>query len=441
MPTANDSGAVTFSATYKGQVIKLTFIVTKSKSGANGSSISGANGISTYTVDMYLAVNQASTPTAPAGGTYNFGTKVFTPPNANWTLTQPASSTVPTWACTYTFFTTNSPTETVTAGTWTNVRTVAQNGASIQGNAGNSAVRVFAFNASSGTPPTAPSGNITTALPATPVADTWYTSPITLAVNKFQWQCDGIKDATTTTWASPYLSVFKVDTLAAFVVNTGALTVSDKLTIGANGKIASGQTAYDTGKGFWLESSGKFSVGDSAGKKIAFDGSTLTLNGELVLNGNLSTNAVSTVKIAANQVTENTITTAGFTSLNIPANSGSASNSTTVINMFTFPSVDISTVRPVLVQFTLEHFDTTAGYISVNCAGNSIVTDVPVRLTDGSNVTTFTFLFNVTIAANTTSASGGLVITLNNGATANYWNATSPPAVSNVKLLVMTGKR
>ena len=43
MPTANDSGAVTFSATYKGQVIKLTFIVTKSKSGANGAGVNVCN--------------------------------------------------------------------------------------------------------------------------------------------------------------------------------------------------------------------------------------------------------------------------------------------------------------------------------------------------------------------------------------------------------------
>jgi hypothetical protein len=43
MPTANDSGAVTFSATYKGQTIKLTFIVTKSKNGANGAGVNVCN--------------------------------------------------------------------------------------------------------------------------------------------------------------------------------------------------------------------------------------------------------------------------------------------------------------------------------------------------------------------------------------------------------------
>lgn len=64
----------------------------------------------------------------------------------------------------------------------------------------------------------------------------------------------------------------------------GNLTINGALTMNTSGHIKGGQTAYDTGTGFFLGYSGaayKFSVGNSAGNKLTWDGSALTVAGNL----------------------------------------------------------------------------------------------------------------------------------------------------------------
>jgi hypothetical protein len=59
---------------------------------------------------------------------------------------------------------------------------------------------------------------------------------------------------------------------------------SGSITIGAGGSLSSGQTAYDTGTGFWLEYNGgtpRFSIGNSSGSKLTWDGTTLAVAGTL----------------------------------------------------------------------------------------------------------------------------------------------------------------
>lgn len=66
----------------------------------------------------------------------------------------------------------------------------------------------------------------------------------------------------------------------AIYASTGSIGA---ILIDANG-LRSGQTAYDTGTGFWLGSTGgtpKFSIGNSAGNKMTWDGATLSLSGTL----------------------------------------------------------------------------------------------------------------------------------------------------------------
>lgn len=46
--------------------------------------------------------------------------------------------------------------------------------------------------------------------------------------------------------------------------------------------IRSGQTAFNTGSGFYLGADGKFSVGNSQGNRVTWDGSTLNLSGKIV---------------------------------------------------------------------------------------------------------------------------------------------------------------
>ncbi len=76
-----------------------------------------------------------------------------------------------------------------------------------------------------------------------------------------------------------------VDTLSAIQANTGALSVQDVISVATGGVIKSGQTAFDTGVGYWLENNGgtpRFSIGDSAANKVTWDGSALTVKGSLI---------------------------------------------------------------------------------------------------------------------------------------------------------------
>ncbi len=110
------------------------------------------------------------------------------------------------------------------------------------------------------------------------------------------YQADGIYSPSTgnTVWSTPYISSLKVGTLSAITVNTGALTVQDVLTIATSGVIKSGQTAYDTGTGYWLEYNGgvpRFSLGSST-KGIRWDGSNFYVRGSVIGTSNVVANAI-----------------------------------------------------------------------------------------------------------------------------------------------------
>ena len=77
--------------------------------------------------------------------------------------------------------------------------------------------------------------------------------------------------------------------------DTTPITSVSKLTSGvfqaaefiveASGRIRSGQTAYDTGIGWWIgdvAGTKKLSIGNSAGNKLTWDGTTLSISGSLV---------------------------------------------------------------------------------------------------------------------------------------------------------------
>jgi hypothetical protein len=135
-----------------------------------------------------------------------------------------------------------------TAVTLTDVQTLTK---SIAGVNGKAAVRAYQVTSSAGTSPTYTTSTSNGTLPGV----SWSSTQGTVGANQFQWQIDGIADYSTgtTTWTNPYLSVFKVDTLAAFTVNTGALNVSDTLSIATTGVLKSGMTAFMKGTGYWLD--------------------------------------------------------------------------------------------------------------------------------------------------------------------------------------------
>lgn len=73
-----------------------------------------------------------------------------------------------------------------------------------------------------------------------------------------------------------------------------SLLYAGSLVIDTSGLIRSGQTAYDTGTGFWMGNDAgtiKFSFGNSAGNKVTWDGTTLTIVGAITYNNGTTTRA------------------------------------------------------------------------------------------------------------------------------------------------------
>ena len=71
------------------------------------------------------------------------------------------------------------------------------------------------------------------------------------------------------------------------VINGGLITTG-YITLADGGNIKSGQTAYNTGTGFWFGKDGtipKFSLGDPAGEGITWDGANLTISGSVTVTG------------------------------------------------------------------------------------------------------------------------------------------------------------
>ena len=83
----------------------------------------GTDGKSTFTAPIFKRATSA--PSAPTGGTFNFGTNVLTAPSG-WSVTIP-SGTDPIYEATFQF-SISGDTGTVTAGTWSTPVVIAQNG-------------------------------------------------------------------------------------------------------------------------------------------------------------------------------------------------------------------------------------------------------------------------------------------------------------------------
>jgi hypothetical protein len=74
-----------------------------------------------------------------------------------------------------------------------------------------------------------------------------------------------------------------VTNLAAMSADLGTITAGN-ITLNTSGYIKGGQTAYDTGSGFWLGYTGakyKFSIGDGGSNSLTWDGTTLRVKGSL----------------------------------------------------------------------------------------------------------------------------------------------------------------
>ena len=152
--------------------------------------------------------------------------------------------------------------------------------------------------------PTVTGAAVTTAgtnTPATtdfsPTSATAFTYAVqTPGPSQAMFQSDGIYDpvANTTNWNTPYLSNLKVGSLSAITVNTGGLIVSDYIRAQAGGSTPAVSGSSMTGAGAVINSTGTFAYGNTA-KNLSFDGSTLSMNGDLVVTGNIVNSAVTRV--------------------------------------------------------------------------------------------------------------------------------------------------
>jgi predicted phage tail protein len=138
------------------QIDTLTDWSTSAISAVGYAGTSGSSGASVYTATIY---RQAASVSAPYGGAFDFATATLTPPapGYGWSITQPPTTTTPTWACEFTFVAT-SPGQTVSATTWSEpyIDAIAgQNGST--GAAGQSHFQAEVY-LQSGSAPSAPTG-------------------------------------------------------------------------------------------------------------------------------------------------------------------------------------------------------------------------------------------------------------------------------------------
>jgi hypothetical protein len=171
------------------------------------------------------------------------------------------------------------------------------------GTAGSSA-RVCFARVSAGTPSgtATTSGNssfpLSTAFGLTTNPTGWFASDPNPSSTFSLYQSDGIYNPSTneTTWATPYLSSLKVGSLSAITVNTGGLTVSDFITGGSSPNVSGSSM---TGSGFRINSSGSCAFGNST-RNLSFNGSTLTMNGDMVVTGNIQAANISQYAFTTN---------------------------------------------------------------------------------------------------------------------------------------------
>ena len=125
---------------------------------------------------------------------------------------------------------------------------------------------------------------------------TWYATDPAPTSNNSLYVSDGIYDGTTNTvWTTPYIASLKVGALSAITTNTGNLTVSDY--IKANTAAISGTTMAAGTSGGILFNTGLFAFGNTS-TNITFNGSQMTLNGNVVATGNLNANSVTNTTAA-----------------------------------------------------------------------------------------------------------------------------------------------
>jgi hypothetical protein len=253
----------------------------------------------------------ASLPAGPVGvSTYTWLSSSFDNVPTDWysTIQNPPGQGFTLWAASVNI--SDSATTTSTQINWTNASIVAMSYSGIDGQQstvpgpqGNSARISYTkttlanlastpeFITTSGSTSYPPNGSWGS-------GTVWQASPPAITAGESVYQSDGIYSPTTgnTIWNVPYLSALKVGSLSAITTNTGNLTVSG--TIKSSTAEISNTTM--TGAGAVVYSNGQFAVGNTT-NNITYNGSVITLNGQVVVPSNIDTRNL-TIKDSAGNV-------------------------------------------------------------------------------------------------------------------------------------------
>jgi hypothetical protein len=208
-----------------------------------------------------------------------------------------------------------------------------------------------------------------------------------------------------------------VSQLSAIAADMGTLTTGVINLSSGTSYIKSGQTAYDSGTGFWLEyNSGtpRFSIGDSAGSKITWDGTTLDITGvskvtKFFTAGEALT-AGDAVFVASGSEGEN---------ITVPSGDGSASvtvssTSTWGAQTFTTRASETGAITTPSVTISLRQLGGATGTLAVSIratsGGQPTGADLATAATKdiasiAGSFTDYTFSFTpIALSANTTYA-------------------------------------
>jgi hypothetical protein len=266
--------------------------VTSTVSWASGFSVNnisenGATGASGTQVAFALLYQWAITsPAAPAGtSTYTWSTGLFTPTPALWSLAPTASPSLG-----YTLFEArvrllDSATATTSNVNWS-TSTISAVGYS--GTDGASS-RICYTKTTLSALATSPLTITTAGASSFPPNDSWGTGTVwgatapSIVSGEQVYQSDGIYSPTTgdTVWNVPYLSSLKVGALSAISANLGTIS-SGNITLDTTSSIKGGQSAWNTGTGFFLgysSSAYQFSIGNPSGQYFAWTGTGIISNG------------------------------------------------------------------------------------------------------------------------------------------------------------------
>jgi hypothetical protein len=354
----------------------------RTASGVDGSTgATGANGARTAVLEIYKW--SATTPTTfPSGtSTYTWSNGSFTAPSTanGWSLL-PGTSTAgyTLYACSVAYV--DTLTTSTSSVTWTTSNAYAVGAAGANGangtngaNGSNGANGIdglssricYAKSTLTSLNPT-PAYYVTTGAGAFPPdnewggAEIWQATPPTIFAGEALFQSDGIYNpgTTQTTWNVPYLSNLKVGSLSAITANTGDLTVSG--TIQSNTAAISGTTM--TGAGAVIYSSGNFALGNPT-TNISFDGTQMSLNGNVVATDNINLAAVS---VLVNPSLTTSQTFAQPVTINTTYNGFSYTGGATVNPNYEFLTASVSDVSNGFIYST---FFITASSQYVNGGG------------------------------------------------------------------------